>query len=43
MDDLFDDPGDLGFFWDEEAELELEEAMDDLFYVPAPGEEEDDV
>ena len=38
MDDLFDDPGDLGFF----DEQELDVPMDDLendFYEPAPGED----
>ncbi|MGH0053266.1 MAG: hypothetical protein ACQ5SW_07760 [Sphaerochaetaceae bacterium] len=40
MEDLFDDPGDLGFFnqHDEEPiDVDLEH---DEFYEPAPGEEE---
>ena len=41
MDDLFDDPGDLGFFDMEEPELP-DEPEDDMFYEPLPGEGLDD-
>jgi hypothetical protein len=43
MEDLFDDPGDLGFF-DEESFID-EDALelDNEFYIPAPGEWEDEI
>ena len=40
MDDLFDDPGDLGFFDQKEEALEPDEVRDDLFYEPFPGEDD---
>jgi len=40
MDGIFDDPGDLGFFDQEEDVLEPEDMVDDNFYEPFPGEEE---
>jgi len=40
MDDLFDDPGDLGFFDQKDEDIEPEDMVDDLFYEPYPGEEE---
>lgn len=41
MDDMFDDPGDLGFFFDEEPTALDTDVMDnDEFYEPYPGEEE---
>jgi hypothetical protein len=39
MNDLFDDPGDLGFFDLHEEDIEPEE-FDNPFYEPFPGEEE---
>lgn len=46
MDDLFDDPGDLGFFFDEKFN-EVDEDLDDNnpFHSPLPGEDisEDDL
>jgi hypothetical protein len=39
MDELFDDPGDLGFFADDDEAIEPEE-LDNEFYSPAPGEDE---
>ena len=43
MDDLFDDPGDLGFFDNRDRELtKLEKEnlqLEDEFYEPFPGEE----
>jgi hypothetical protein len=38
-DDLFDDPGDLGFFDKEEKVPEDEFDLENPFYEPAPGEE----
>ena len=40
MDNLFEDPGDLGFF-DQKDEVPEEPTLDDcLFDEPLPGEEE---
>ena len=38
MDGLFDDPGDLGFFYEEDAE-EVSTEEQDEFYEPMPGED----
>ena len=38
-DNLFDDPGDLGFFDQKDEDIEPEE-LDNPFYEPFPGEEE---
>ena len=40
MDNLWDDPGDLGFFFDEDPALEQDDDMEDEFYEPFPGEDE---
>lgn len=39
MSELFDDPGDLGFF-DIQEDESVEEPLDNPFYEPAPGEED---
>jgi hypothetical protein len=36
----FDDPGDLGFFNEPDEPALDEELEQDLFYEPAPGEED---
>jgi hypothetical protein len=39
MSNLFDDPGDLGFFDKEEEDHSRELELENDFYEPAPGEE----
>lgn len=39
MNDLFDDPGDLGFF-DQPDEYTDMDDLENPFYEPAPGEED---
>jgi len=41
VDELFDDPGDLGFFDIKEDEPIEQELENPLFESPLPGEEED--
>ena len=42
MDGIFDDPGDLGFFDQEDDVLDTDDLWgNDNFYEPAPGEEEE--
>lgn len=43
MEDLFDDPGDLGFMDLPEDGLDIDCDLDNLFYEPAPGEVDDDI
>lgn len=38
MDDLFDDPGDLGFFDQQDEVIEPDDMDNDEFYEPFPGE-----
>lgn len=38
MDDLFDEPGDLGFFDIVDEGIKADMELDNLFYEPAPGE-----
>lgn len=42
MDDLFDDPGDLGFMDLPEDGVDIDIDLDNLFYEQAPGEAYDD-
>jgi hypothetical protein len=41
MDDVFDDPGDLGFLLLEDDEPHEPDDLDNPFYEPAPGEDLD--
>ena len=41
MDGMFDDPGDLGFFDQDDDDVEVPMLEDDLFDEPFPGEEID--
>ena len=39
MDDLFNDPGDLGFFDIIDDDIKADMELDNMMYEPAPGEE----